>query len=509
LLVRHERGLCAIQRVGLIAAAAVDGGRANRRAQHASAPVDALQRGFRACPELRAEGDQRSDLLGDLFSMRAVVRLEPAGSIPAADKLRRMCPDSLMEGFPPPSDSRVTLDNWQTPPFNRWAFQHMSEIIPSQPIRRGSGPVRSLEAAQPPVDLDEVPVAPWDGGGTLGEVVAKTYTDSVIVLHNGQIVLERYYTGMRPETRHLLMSVSKSVVGCVTGILVNRGLIDPAEQVSHYVPEILGSGYDGATVRNLLEMRTGVRFSEEYTDPHAEVRVMERHMGWRSPDRDGALGMYAYLATLDSSGAHGKTFEYHSADTDMLGWVCERAAGSRMADLISDLLWRPLSMEYDAEITCDAVGSAVHDGGISATTRDMARFGQMVLRDGRAGELTVVPDRWLRDSRAIDADIRGAFSASEAEPFLPGGWYRNQLWFVPGPSGDVLLCLGIHGQLVLVDHATNTVAVKFSTWPDAQNPNYLTDTIRAFTAAGRHLAGLPPVTSAPQDRKGGPLVDSG
>jgi CubicO group peptidase (beta-lactamase class C family) len=421
-----------------------------------------------------------------------------------------MCPDALMKGSPPGSDSLVTLDNWQTPPFNRWAFQHMREIIPSQLIRRGAGPVRSLATAQPLVNPDDVAVPRFDGSsGTLGSVLADTYTDSVIVMHDGRIVLERYYSQMRPDTRHLLMSVSKSVVGCVTGILVGQGLIDPAEHVSHYVPEIAGGGYDGATVRNLLEMRTGVRFSEEYTDPDAEVRVMERHMGWSPPGRDGALGAYAFLATLESAGAHGKAFEYHSADTDMLGWVCERAAGSRMAGLISDLLWQPLGMEFDAEITCDVVGSAVHDGGISATTRDLARFGQLLLRDGRVGDVSVVPERWLRDSRVIDADIRGAFSASASEAFLPGGWYRNQLWFVPGPSGDVLLCLGIHGQMVLVDHSTNTVAVKFSTWPDAQNPNYLIDTIQAFTAAGRHLAGLAPVSSSPRARTGGPLLNNG
>jgi CubicO group peptidase (beta-lactamase class C family) len=142
----------------------------------------------------------------------------------------------------------------------------------------------------------------------------------------------------------------------------------------------------------------------------------------------------------------------------------------------------------------------VHDGGVSATTRDLARFGLLLVRDGRVAENTVVPARWLQESRALDPDIRSAFSASPSEPFLPGGWYRNQFWFVPGPSGDVLLCLGIHGQMVLVDYSTATVAVKFSTWPDAQNPNHLVDTIRAFTAAGRHLAGLDPAGPTPPRR---------
>ncbi len=418
--------------------------------------------------------------------------------------------DSLMRGFPPSPESLVTLDNWQTPPFNRWAFQHMREVIPSHRIARGDGPVRRLERATAKTAIDDVAVDRLDGSrGTFGEVLAGTYTDSVIVLHDSRVVLERYSSGMRHDTPHLLMSVSKSVVGCVAAILVDDGLLDTTEQLSRYVPEIVGSGYDGATVRNLLDMRTGVRFSEEYTDPDAEVRIMERQMGWSPVVDHAALGAYAFLATLGSEGKHGGAFAYRSADSDMLGWVCERAAGTRMADLISDLLWGPLGMEYDADVTCDAVGSAIHDGGISATTRDLARFGQLLLADGRAGHTQVVPADWLRGSRAIDPDIRAAFSASPSEPFLPGGWYRNQFWFVPGVSGDVLLCLGIHGQLVLVDYATATVAVKFSTWPDAQNPQYLVDTIRAFTAAGRVLSGLPAPRSAPHRTAGGSAVADG
>jgi CubicO group peptidase (beta-lactamase class C family) len=291
------------------------------------------------------------------------------------------------------------------------------------------------------------------------------------------------------------MSVSKSIVGCVAGILADRGLLEPDEQIRSYVPEIAGSGYDGATVRNLLDMRTGVAFSEEYTNADAEVRQMERHMGWRSPEGT-PLGAYGYLATLDGDTDHGGAFVYRSADTDMLGWVCERAADTRMADLVSHLIWQRIGAEYDAEVTCDTLGTAIHDGGISATARDLARFGQLLLDDGDVDGVPVVPAGWLQSARSIDPHIRAAFASSDSEPFLPGGWYRSQFWFVPGPSGDVQLCLGIHGQMVLVDRATGTVAVKLSTWPDAQNPRFLVDTIRAFTAVGRELAGLPRATAA-------------
>jgi CubicO group peptidase (beta-lactamase class C family) len=403
-----------------------------------------------------------------------------------------MVREPLMSGFPPPAESRVTLGNWQDPPYNRWSFQHLRELIPTQRISQGSGAWRDLAQHGASPVLDDITVYRLAGHtSTFAEVIAETWTDAVVVLHDGQIVFEQYHKEMTEETPHLLMSVTKSIVGCITGILVEQGLLDPDEQVSSYVPEIVGSGYDGATIRHLLNMRTGVAFREEYTNGDAEVRVMERYMGWRpGEESDGARGMYFYLTKLGTDTDHGGPFVYRSADTDLLGWVCERAADARMADLISLLIWQPMGAEFDAEITCDAVGSAIHDGGMSARARDVARFGQLVLEDGYMHDTSIVPERWLHEARALDPDIRGAFAASDSESVLTGGWYRNQFWFVPGPLGDLELCLGIHGQMVLIDRATRTVSVKMSTWPTAQDSTALIDTIRAFVAAGRHLAGL-------------------
>lgn len=397
-----------------------------------------------------------------------------------------------MTGFPTEPESRATLLNWQDPPFNRWSFQHLRELIPTQRIRRGQAPVESLPRRDAWLDPRAVTVQRVDAGvSTLADVLDDTWTDAVVVVHGGRIVFEQYRNGMTEDTVHLMMSVTKSVVGCVAGVLADRGQLDPALPVDHYVPEVAGSGYSGASVRDVLDMRTGVLFSEEYTNPYSEVREMERHMGWRPGLSPGYIGgMYAFLASMRAVTAHGGPFVYRSADTDMLGWVCERAAGMRMADLISTAIWQPMGAEFEAEITCDGVGSAIHDGGMSATARDIARFGQMLLDDGYVAGTPVVPSWWLKQSRTIDPDIRGAFAASAAEASLTGGWYRNQFWYVPGPAGDLQVCLGIHGQMVVVDRATRTVSVKMSSWPAAQMSPNLLDTIRAFAATGRYLAGL-------------------
>jgi CubicO group peptidase (beta-lactamase class C family) len=395
--------------------------------------------------------------------------------------------DGLMTGFPPASDARVTLANWQDPPFNRWAFRHMREIMPSQLIPAGSASPVPLPAVSGP--LPDPPVWRLDGSAaTAAEVFADTYTDALVVLHDGHLVAERYDDGMTAATPHLLMSVSKSLVGCVAGVLTDRGRLDPAAPVTDYVPEAGSSGYAGATIRNLLDMRTGVAFRETYTELDAEVRVMERSMGWRPARPGDPAGAYPYLTTLGQAGSHGGEFTYRSADSDMLGWACERASGTRMADLISALIWQPMGAERDGEITCDPLGSAIHDGGVSATARDLARFGQMLIDDGMVRGGPVVPAAWLAATRVPGPGVREAFAVTDNEFVLPGGWYRNQFWVLPGPGGPVLVCLGIHGQLVYADRATRTVVVKLSSWPDPQHTGYLLDTLRACAALAAHLA---------------------
>ena len=395
----------------------------------------------------------------------------------------------LMQGFPPPPDARVTLANWQEPPFNRWSFSHMRELVPTQRISRGSGPVTPLPTS--PLALGKIALHRVDGTrASVDEVLEDTYTDATVVVHGGRVVLERYAGETAPGTPHLLMSISKSVVGCVVGNLVERGLLSPAHLVTDHVPELEQSGYRGASLRDILDMRSGVEFSEDYTDLDAEVRVIEQAIGWRpASDRRVPRSMYAYLTTLGGTGEHGGVFDYRSCETDVLGWVCERATNTRMADLISELVWSPIGAERDAEITCDGAGTAIHDGGMCAAARDLARFGVMLLAGGEVAGRRVVPATWLRESWTADPDILEAFARSVSGPYLPGGWYRNKFWFVPREHNVALLCLGIYGQMLYVNRGTGTVAAKLSSWPDAQSPAMLHDTLRAFDAIGAVLAG--------------------
>jgi CubicO group peptidase (beta-lactamase class C family) len=388
---------------------------------------------------------------------------------------------------PTPVGLGVTLANWRTAQFLRWSFQHAREVVPTARVSRATGAVAEL--AEDLGLLAGVVVPGADGSSTtVGAVIGTTYTDGFLVMHDGRVIAEEYPAGMASDALHLLMSVTKSLVGSVAGVLVDQGVLDPAAPLTTYVPALAVSGYVGATVRHVLDMRSGITFSEDYLNPAAEIHRLEQCIGW-SPRQDPSLpaSMYDFLLTLQQGSPHGGPFAYRSCETDVLGWVCEQATGVRMPELMSDLLWSRLGVEHDADISIDSAGAAVHSGGLSTTMRDLARFGQMLLDEGRSmtGE-AVLPASWMRDSFAGDPDSRQAFASSPTDTGMPGGMYRNQLW-LPYADRDILLCLGIHGQLVYVNQAARLVGVKLSSWPVPQDPAMLSATLRAFDAAAAHV----------------------
>jgi CubicO group peptidase (beta-lactamase class C family) len=349
-------------------------------------------------------------------------------------------------------------------------------------ISRGSGPVQPLPARLSPVA--DIPVLLQDGTRrTAGAIMGATDTDGWMVVHRGVVLAEEYPGGMPPGTRHLLMSVSKSLVSMVVGALAADGTVELDRPVTDYVPDLGRSGYSGASIRHLLDMRSGIEFSEDYLDPAAEVRLLEQAIGWaprRHPDVPGT--MYDFLLTLRKKGKHGGPFEYRSCESDVLGWVCEAAAGTRMPELMSGLLWSRLGAEQDASIAVDAVGTGMFDGGICAVLSDLARFGAMILADGTS--LTgqqVVPAAWIQDTICGGPDSRAAFAAGPVDNGMPGGMYRNQFW-IPYPDRAILLCLGIHGQMIYVNRPAQLVAVKLSGWPLPQDASKFFATLRAFNA---------------------------
>ena len=393
----------------------------------------------------------------------------------------------LMAGAPPfGADRLVTLDNWQDPPGNRWAFQHVRELIPTARIRRGSGLARELPRADQ--DVLSIPVAIGASRSTVGRVLEETHTDGFLVLHRGRIIAEHYYNGLAPDTPHLLMSVSKSVTAAVAGCLAGRGQLDVAAPVTDVVPELAGTSFAGATVQQLLDMRTGTRFDEDYDNLRADVRFYEQVYLWRPRlDRELPVDAISYFGTLRNDGEHGGPFRYRSILTDVLAWVLERAGGARFHELVSGELWAPMGAESDAEVTLDSRGNPMADGGICATLRDLGRFGLQYLSSRPAGLRAVVPAGWVEDTVRGAPDGAEAFRAGEGRAGFPRGAHYRNCWWVHDPGSPFLYASGIYGQNVFVHGPTETVAVKFSTWPSPLDQQAFDAAAAAVVAIGRSL----------------------
>jgi CubicO group peptidase (beta-lactamase class C family) len=386
----------------------------------------------------------------------------------------------IMQGSPPAL--RMPRDAWDQPPWNRWAFQHVREIVPTVEVWRGTGPVRNLPHAER--DLDGLAVDAVDGGAaTLAGLLDETYTDGFLVLKDGAIAFERYFNGMGERTLHLSQSVAKSVTGTVFGILAGRGIVDPSRLVTDYLPELSGTGWRGARLSHVLDMTTGVRFSEAYTDPFSDVGQVDVAAGWKPVPAGGdpAVRWPAHVFELilgltGTTRPHGDRFEYRSIETDVLAFVMERATGRRLADLVSTELWQRIGAEESAAFTVDSAGYALADGGFNATLRDYGRFGQAIL-EGGAG---IVPEAWIEDTRT------GKHGPGYSES-LPEGAYRNQFW-IEDPQSRALMCRGVFGQLIHIDFVHRMVAVKLSTWPTFTSTPFTAATLKAIHAIAAALA---------------------
>jgi len=395
----------------------------------------------------------------------------------------------LMTGSPPfATDRLVTLENWQRPPYNRWAFQHVRELIPTARISRGNGPAWELPRAER--NLDSIRFATRAGEFAVGELLDQTYTNGFLVIHQGLIVAERYFNGLRPDTPHLLMSVSKSVTGLVAGTLAGQGALDVTAPLETIVPELAGTSFQGATTQHLLDMRAGTHFEEDGDNPQAEIAVSDRVYLWRPDDgKPRPADAIEYFLTLANDGQHGGPFRYRSILIDVLAWVLEKAGQARFSDLVAREFWQPMGAERDAEVTVDSHGNALADGGISATLRDAGRVGLLALRRGRASEGQVVPEAWLDDTIKGAPDGPRAFTSGDgATGYPPGAHYRN-CWWVTDPRLPMFNAAGIHGQSIFVHVPSQTVVVKLSSWPDAVNTAMRGATLAAVHAIAEALRG--------------------
>jgi CubicO group peptidase (beta-lactamase class C family) len=408
---------------------------------------------------------------------------QPATDAAATDPVKL----GLMQGSPVPPAKQVRADDGSSSKFpnTRWAFSNLQALAPTQVIAR-SGPVSPLPAAFR-TDLDAVPFTTLDGAkSTWGAAFDLNFTDGIIVLHKGRVVYERYAGALNPEGRHIAFSVTKSFVGTLAELLIHEGKLDPDQPAARYVPELAASGFGNATVRQIMDMRTAIAFSEDYAAAGLSDIARMAIAGGMAPvpaGFKGPDGNFAFAASLKADGAHGGPFVYRTPNTSALQWIVERVGGAPLNVQVATRFWKPMGMEQEASLLVDRSGTGFGGGGMNASLRDFARFGEMLRQGGRWNGKQILPPAVVKS--ILTPGDPTAFDASRSRG-LEGASYRSQWWH---RAGGQTYAVGIHGQAIYIDRQAEMVIARFASHPVASNRVINPTTLPAYDALAAHLAG--------------------
>lgn len=394
-----------------------------------------------------------------------------------------------MQGFPPPEDKRLKLGDGSFFEFPalRYSVAHMRQFMPTVNVSRG------IKKAPIPFEynldknIDSLTFVPWDSDKamTWEASLGKNYTDGILILHQGKIVYEKYFAALTEVGKHAAMSVTKSFTGTLGAMLAAEGLLDENKTVVEYVPELKNSGFADATVRQVMDMTTALKFSEDYADPKAEIW---KYAAAGSPlpkpkDYDGPVGYFEYLQTVQKDGKHGEAFGYKSINADALGWIVSKVTGKSVAQLLSEKIWQKLGMEQDGYYSVDELGTPSAAGGFNAGLRDLGRFGELIRQRGNWRGEKIIPQSVIKDIQ--QGGSKEAFAKSGYDK-LAGFSYRNQWWITNNADG-AFAARGIHGQTIYIDPKAQMAIVRLASHPVAANSANDPYSLPAYQAVADYL----------------------
>lgn len=399
-----------------------------------------------------------------------------------------------MQGFPPPEDKIITQPDsvYFSFPRLRWSVCHLREFLPTKQISRGLGAPRPLpylppsEFAAQRQAIDAITFVPMNSSQpmTWEQSLHANYTDGMLILHKGTVVYERYFGCLKEDGKHAAMSMTKSLTGLLAQIMVTEGTLDDSKLVREIIPEIGSSAYANATVRQVMDMTTGVRYSEDYADPNADIWIYSAAASPlpKAPDHDGPNGYWEYLQQVKPEGRHGAEFHYKTINSDMLGWIISRVSGKSVTDLASERLWSIMGAEQDAYQTVDGKGVPFAGGGLTAGMRDLGRLGLLMLNEGEINGARLFPAKVVQKIReGGDCSKFGT-----AFPTLGRASYTSQWWVFHNDHG-AFAARGVHGQTIYVDPTAEMVLVRFASFPQAQNGKIDPTSLPAYQAVAEYL----------------------
>ncbi|MFM9111890.1 MAG: serine hydrolase domain-containing protein [Actinomycetota bacterium] len=391
--------------------------------------------------------------------------------------------------------SPITRENWLDTPHNRWSFHHVGEVLDTVPIV--SDGRRTITLPRRHVDLDGVPFRSRDGSMTTwARHLDESFCDATCVIHDGSIVYERYFNGLGSDSRHLLMSVTKSFTAAALGIAIGRGLLSTSTLVTDIAPEFAGTSLDGCTVRHVIDMTAGTDFVEDYDlyeNPDGDVPLIEyeRQAGFRPLGDREPVGVLRHFATYPLARPHGIVFDYRSPLTNIAARIVEIVNDLPFDDVLSRDVWSAFGMEHAAEMSVDHHGFPIAEAGLCCSVRDLAKFGLAYLNDGVLDAQRVLPASWVDDTFRGDDDARTCYLRYLDSPAHSGvegaDWsmYHNAFWI--RHAGAQMSGLGIFGQYVWIDRPSRTVIARFSSYPTAAPAEISAESIRGFNAVATAL----------------------
>lgn len=394
----------------------------------------------------------------------------------------------LMEGFPPPPGKLIMQpeSDYFSFPKLRWTVCHIREMMPTEQVSRGIGSPIPLEYA---IDdgIDSLRFTPLGGTEpmTWAESLSSNYTDGILILHKGRVVYEKYFGCLDEASKHAAMSMTKSLTGLLAETLVAEGLLEETAKVSSIVPELENSAFGSATVRQVMDMTTALDYSEDYSDPKADIWIYSAAANPLPKPKDytGPNGYFEYLQTVQKDGTHGSSFGYKTINTDALGWIISRVTGKEVTEFLSERIWSKMGAEQDAYMTVDGKGTPFAGGGLSAGLRDLGRIGLLMLNNGVINGERLFPQKVVENIRT--GGDRSAF-AKAGYTTLKGGSYRSMWWVFHNKHG-AFAARGVHGQTIYVDPSPEMVIVRFASFPEAKNAKIDPTSLPAYQAVAEYL----------------------
>jgi CubicO group peptidase (beta-lactamase class C family) len=384
-----------------------------------------------------------------------------------------------------------TLRNWIEPgEMMRYAFLRTPEFMPHALIHR-DGPIATLAEA-PRDDLPQTPVHTPLGTLSLDDYVRRGPVNGVVILHRGAIVYERY-PRMRRIDKHLLMSVSKVFISTLIAILEDRGLLDGRTPVDSYVPELGGSGWEGVSLRDVLDMASGIDCDElapeAYQRTDSTYYPFEESLGLLPTYPESRYSTWDYVASLGRARPPGGAFDYTSVNTFVLGWAAERVTGRAIPDLLTDEIWSRIGAESDALISSSRCGAVAVHGGILTRPRDLARFGLLFTPSWRVvTETPLVSERHLHEiihGGRPEIFDRGNYGQRMRERLAGAEPRHNSYqWDVVMPDGDFYKG-GFGGQGLYISPARDMVIAFFGTMVEPRRENAMLSISRQLSEQWR------------------------